>query len=118
LVDMGVEPFLVASTVEAVMAQRLVRTLCKECCESYVPTAEQLPADFPHDALRSAGGSLVRPVGCRACRNVGYLGRIGLYELLITTEQIRSLAHDGASSWEINESLLPKGCGPCATTDG
>jgi general secretion pathway protein E/type IV pilus assembly protein PilB len=109
LVDMGVEPFLVASTVEAVMAQRLVRTLCKECCESYVPTAEQLPADFPHDALRSAGGSLVRPVGCRACRNVGYLGRIGLYELLITTEQIRSLAHDGASSWEIKRVAAAEG---------
>ena len=109
LVDMGVEPFLVASTVEAVMAQRLVRTLCKECCESYVPTAEQLPADFPHDALRSAGGSLVWPVGCRKCRNVGYLGRIGLYELLVSTEQIRSLAHDGASSWEIKRVAAEEG---------
>ena len=105
LVDMGVEPFLVSSTVEAVMAQRLVRTLCKECKEPYRPDKDQLPEDFPRDQL--AGATLYRPVGCRACRGVGYRGRIGLYELLLTTEPIRQLAHDRASTWENQQRGRP-----------
>jgi type II secretion system protein E len=107
LVDMGVEPFLVSSTVEAVMAQRLVRTLCKECKEPYRPDKDQLPDDFPRDQL--AGATLYRPVGCRACRGVGYRGRIGLYELLLTTEPIRQLAHDRASTWEISNVAVQQG---------
>src|SRR5204862_5426542 len=54
LIDMGVEPFLVGSTVEGVMAQRLVRKLCTQCKESYVPPESELPAEFPRDQLRSA----------------------------------------------------------------
>lgn len=108
LVDMGVEPFLVSSTVEAVMAQRLVRTLCPECKEPYEPPDNELPKDFPRDAL-SAGATLYRPVGCRACRNVGYRGRLGLFELLLTTEKIRQLAHDRASTWEIGRTAVDQG---------
>jgi len=108
LTDMGVEPFLVSSTVEAVMAQRLVRTLCPQCKEPYEPAAEELPDDFPFDEL-GAGGVIYRPVGCRACRQVGYLGRVGLFELLVTTERIRQLAHDRASTWAINEAALAEG---------
>jgi general secretion pathway protein E/type IV pilus assembly protein PilB len=93
LVDMGLEPFLVSSTVEAVMAQRLVRTLCPRCRERYQPQSGDLPSDFPRDKLTSAT-PLYRPVGCRECRQVGYRGRVGLYELLITTEEIRQLSHD------------------------
>ena len=87
LVDMGVEPFLVASTVEGVMAQRLVRRLCPNCKESYEPTEDELPPDFPRDKLKEIGGKLYRSVGCRTCRNVGYPGRMGIYELLLTTER-------------------------------
>ncbi len=108
LTDMGVEPFLVSSTVEAVMAQRLVRTLCRECCETYRPAREDLPDDFPYEELGSAD-TLQRAVGCRACRNVGYRGRIGLFELLVTTNRIRQIAHERSSSWAIKQAALAQG---------
>ncbi len=108
LVDMGLEPFLVSSTVEAVMAQRLVRTLCKHCKEAYKPVLDELPPDFPVDKLTS-DVTLYRPVGCRECRQVGYRGRLGLYELLVTTEEIRQLSHDRVSSWAIEKAAVEKG---------
>ena len=106
MVDMGVEPFLVASTVEAVMAQRLVRRLCGHCKEPYRPSPDDLPADFPFDELTEP---LFRPVGCRECRQTGYSGRVGVYELLVTTERLRELAHDRASSWEIKRAATEEG---------
>jgi general secretion pathway protein E/type IV pilus assembly protein PilB len=108
MVDMGVEPFLVSSTVEAVMAQRLVRTLCPHCRQPYQPKREDLPKDFPYEELQ-ASGPLYRAVGCRQCRQVGYYGRLGIFELLVTTEQIRKLAHDRASSWEIGNQAIKDG---------
>jgi general secretion pathway protein E/type IV pilus assembly protein PilB len=107
LVDMGVEPFLVASTVEAIMAQRLVRRLCKHCKEPYRPSDDELPPDFPRDQL--AGGMLYRPAGCRQCRGAGYSGRMGIYELLVTTESIREMAHNRASTWEIKQAGVKGG---------
>jgi general secretion pathway protein E/type IV pilus assembly protein PilB len=109
LIDMGVEPFLVASTVEAVMAQRLVRTLCPDCRTPYKPPRDELPKDFPWDELQSEGGELMRPGGCRSCRHAGYLGRIGIYELLVSTEQVRNLAHERASTWDIRKTALEEG---------
>jgi general secretion pathway protein E/type IV pilus assembly protein PilB len=108
LVDMGLEPFLVSSTVEAVMAQRLVRTLCKHCKEPYTPPDDEFPPDFPKEKLTS-DVTLYRPVGCRECRQVGYRGRLGLYELLVTTEEIRQLSHDRVSSWVIEKAAVEKG---------
>ena len=67
--DMGVEPFLVAGTVEAVMAQRLIRRLCTHCKEAYEPNRNDVPSDFPWDRLE--GKPVYRSVGCRECRNVG-----------------------------------------------
>ncbi len=107
MVDMGVEPFLVASTVEAVMAQRLVRRLCSECCVAYTPQKQDIPADFPWELLD--GKQLYRSEGCRKCRDVGYMGRIGVYELLLTSERLRELAHDRASTWEIKKAALAEG---------
>ncbi|WP_417738353.1 GspE/PulE family protein [Rosistilla oblonga] len=107
MVDMGVEPFLVASTVEAVMAQRLLRRLCPHCKEPFDPEKDDMPADFPWDKLDDK--ALYRPVGCRECRNVGYMGRMGIYELMVTTEQVRQLAHDRVSSWEIKRAALADG---------
>ena len=104
--DMGVEPFLVASTVEAIMAQRLVRRLCKNCRREVDPSKVDLPKDFPVDQLE---GSLFMPVGCRDCRNVGYSGRMGVYELLVTTEAVRELAQKRASTWEIKKACLAGG---------
>ena len=105
--DMGVEPFLVASTVEAVMAQRLIRRLCQNCKEEYTPRQEDLPADFPWEALE--GRSLFRSTGCRECRNVGYSGRLGIYELLVTTDEVRQMAHDGASTWQVKKAAVEGG---------
>ncbi len=108
LTDMGVEPFLVSSTVEAVMAQRLVRTLCTECKEPYEPAPDELPKDFPVDQLKDKG-RLYRTVGCRACRHVGYRGRVGLFELLRTTNRIRQIAHDRGTTWEMTKAALDQG---------
>lgn len=109
LVDMGIEPFLVASTIEAVMAQRLVRRLCPECKEAYTPDRGDLPKDFPWDDFQEAGGKLYHPRGCRKCREIGYAGRQGIYELCPTTDSVRQLAHDRASSWEIRQAALKDG---------
>jgi type II secretion system protein E len=109
LTDMGVESFLVSSTVEAVMAQRLVRTLCPHCKEPYEPGPSDLPNDFPFDKLEEAGGTLYKPTGCRECRHVGYSGRVGLFELLVTTEKIRQLSHDRASTWVIQQEAVREG---------
>lgn len=68
---------------------------------------DDLPVDFPWERL--GDGELYRPVGCRECRNLGYSGRIGLYELLVTGEEVRHLAHDNASSWEIKKAALRDG---------
>jgi general secretion pathway protein E/type IV pilus assembly protein PilB len=105
--DMGVEPFLVASTVEAVMAQRLVRRLCKHCKKPRDPHQIDLPDDFPRDKITDE--PIFEPVGCRECRNVGYSGRMGIYELLVANEKIRQLAHDRASTWEIKKAAMQDG---------
>ena len=85
LLDMGIEPFLVTSTLEAAMAQRLVRTICKECREAYEPDRSKMPADF---AL-PAGAKLYRGAGCRKCRNTGFRGRTGIFELMVVNDEIR-----------------------------
>jgi general secretion pathway protein E/type IV pilus assembly protein PilB len=109
MIDMGVEPFLVASTVEAVMAQRLVRTLCGECRRPSTPAPEDLPGDFPFEEWRAAGTPLYEPVGCRACRHLGYRGRMGIYELLVTTESVRQIAHERASTWKLKQAAMNDG---------
>lgn len=90
LLDMGVEPFLVASTLVAAMAQRLVRTLCKNCKESYMPHDEEL-AELCLTADQVPPGGFYRPVGCDACLNTGYKGRTGIYELLMIDDIVREL---------------------------
>jgi type II secretion system protein E len=107
LVDMGVEPFLVSSTVEAVMAQRLVRRLCPKCRRPYQPVLDDLPPDFPREALGDQ--PLYQPAGCRHCRQSGYTGRMGIYELMVTSEEVRHLAHDNASTWDIKKAAVRNG---------
>ena len=103
LVDMGVEPFLVASTVEGVMAQRLVRTLCANCKQEYRPDSDDVPADFPLDEALAQSEPIFRPVGCKECRQSGYRGRVGLYELLTSNEELRELANQRISSHKLKE---------------
>jgi general secretion pathway protein E/type IV pilus assembly protein PilB len=106
LVDMGVEPFLVASTVEAVMSQRLLRRLCTHCKQKYEPKKDEIPLDFPWDRK---SGPIYKSVGCRECRNTGFRGRMGIYELMVTTNDIRQLAHDRVSSWKIMQEAMKDG---------
>ncbi len=94
LLDMGVEPFLVASSIEGVLAQRLVRRICRECSQPFRPVAGDLPADFPEER----GEHLRIGRGCRACLNTGFRGRIGIYELLRVTEDTRQLVMQHANS--------------------
>lgn len=109
LVDMGIEPFLVSSTVEGIMAQRLVRTLCKECKQPYTPTREEVPADFPLEEVMDLGETLYRPNGCRACRGTGYAGRMGVYEYLETNDEIRQLTTNRIASNIVKQAAMKAG---------
>ncbi len=105
LVDMGVEPYLVASTIEGVLAQRLVRVLCSHCKTTYKPDPDELPPDFP----RPLPEFLWKPVGCRQCRDSGFSGRKGIFELLKTDAGVRQLCVERASSSVIKEYGLKHG---------
>jgi len=97
LIDMGIEPFLVASSVEAIMAQRLVRTICPSCSKSQKIDRDYLiKAGFPEDEIDST--DFRKGVGCEACRQLGYQGRTGIHELLVVTEAIRPLVMNRASA--------------------
>jgi general secretion pathway protein E len=109
LCDMGVEPFLVSSTVEGVMAQRLVRKLCPECRESYRPQTKDMASDFPFEELDAQGGKLYRPRGCRKCRETGYSGRMGIYELLTANDRIRALANERKPSNLVAKAAVESG---------
>jgi general secretion pathway protein E len=87
LIDMGIEPFLLSSTVIGILAQRLVRTICPQCAEPFRPSDTDLNA---FGLTRDAGGHFRRGAGCSSCLHSGYLGRRGLYELLIMTDALRS----------------------------
>ena len=90
LIDMGIEPFLVASSVEAVMAQRLVRTICSHCKEEQKVERNYLKRiGFPEAEIETA--KFYHGAGCEACRQLGYQGRMGIYELLILNEALRPL---------------------------
>ena len=107
LIDMGVEPFLVASTVEGIMAQRLVRTICPDCKSPFTPPPEELPIDFPRGESAHAG--LMKGAGCRACRQSGYKGRTGIHELLVNTDLIRDLVVQRVNSSVIRMEALKAG---------
>jgi type II secretion system protein E len=105
LVDMGVEPYLVASTVEGVLAQRLVRRLCPDCKQQIPTSTIEMPADFPQP-----WPEFVYDVnGCRECRETGYSGRIGVFELLRTDAMIQRMCADQKSATEIRDYALSAG---------
>lgn len=102
LTDMGVEPFLSASSVIAVMAQRLVRTLCSECKVPHTPLLaelERLGVEDPERALKE--NTFYKAVGCDACTNTGYKGRLGIHELMSVTDDVRSVVMKNAPATEI-----------------
>ncbi|MCZ6683146.1 MAG: ATPase, T2SS/T4P/T4SS family [Planctomycetota bacterium] len=105
LLDMGVEPFLVASSVEAVLAQRLIRSLCKHCREEYVPDAREVPPDLD----LGPGGKAFREKGCRECRGTGFKGRQGVFELMVITDNIRDLILERSSAGKILRAAKEEG---------
>ena len=110
LVDMGVEPFLVASSLTAVMAQRLLRRLCPSCKEPFDPDPASLE-EVGIDPARLAGNTVYRPKegGCEACLGTGYKGRTGIYELLTVNDRIRSMVVKNLSSSEIRQAGIDAG---------
>ena len=130
MIDMGVEPFLVSSTVEGVMAQRLVRTICPDCKTTFVPDPDSMPLDFP---MRKGGlkpapdiaiqqgvvemmgagvandGKLWKGTGCRSCRQSGYRGRTGIHELLINNDVMKELVVQRVNAGVIRLEALKAG---------
>jgi type II secretory ATPase GspE/PulE/Tfp pilus assembly ATPase PilB-like protein len=108
LIDMGIEPFLVASSVEAIMAQRLVRTICKNCsAPQKVERNYLLRIGFPEHEIDTT--VFRKGVGCEECRSLGYQGRLGIYELLLVTEAIRPLVMNRAPASTIANEAIKHG---------
>ncbi len=108
LTDMGIEPFLIASSVEAVMAQRLVRTICSHCkTEQKVERDYLRRIGFPAAEIETA--TFWHGVGCEECRQLGYQGRMGIYELLILNEAVRPLILNRASASTIAQRAMEQG---------
>ena len=113
--DMGVPPFLLTATLEAVLAQRLVRRICKECREPTVPSTETLAQlDLtPDDVL---GKTFYRGRGCAACNNTGFKGRTGLFEYMPVNDRLREAINSNASTEKIRDIALQSGMIPLRTS--
>lgn len=112
LSDMGIEPYLVASSLTGVIAQRLVRVLCPHCKEAYEISREELEKDFPDFPLDDTNDEtiqLYRAKSCYNCNHTGYLGRIGIYELLPITDPMRKLILNRESDRSINDLAIKEG---------
>ena len=105
--DMGIESFLIASSVLGVVGQRLVRRICRYCSEPYQPTDEELA--FYRRPGGPAKDEFWRGEGCNFCARTGYLDRIGVYELLVVTEPMRQLIARKARHDEIQELAIAEG---------
>ncbi len=114
LIEMGVEPFLVGSAIDCVVAQRLARQLCDNCSESYEPSEEELAASGwePGDAPVGGPARFRRAVGCQACSRTGYRGRMALHELLPITEEIERAVIAGLSVDQIARLGVEQGMVP------
>ncbi len=118
LLDMGLDPYTFGDSLLAVLAQRLVRTLCKECKEKYTPDAEEwerLRREFNDDEVWNRQGyvrekaELCRPKGCERCNKTGYRGRAGIHELLVVDDEIRQMIYQKMLSSKIREVAIKKG---------
>jgi general secretion pathway protein E len=108
LVDMGVEPFLVSSSVSGILAQRLVRTVCKDCARRYAPDEKELAEiGLKPDDLK--GRQIFRPVGCPNCMETGYSGRTGIHEILLVTDEVRAELMKGSDASLIKKVAISQG---------
>jgi type IV pilus assembly protein PilB len=103
LKDMGVPTFLITATVEAILAQRLVRRICTLCREAIEPTDEML-VELMIDRAEVAGRSFFRGAGCEACNNTGYKGRVGLFELMVMNDTLREMIMVNASADDLRST--------------
>ncbi|MEZ6195238.1 MAG: ATPase, T2SS/T4P/T4SS family [Planctomycetota bacterium] len=108
LSDIGVEPFLISATLQAVVAQRLVRRICDHCKESYAPPAEVLE-ELQIPAERLAGARFSAGKGCDECHGTGYRGRMALFEILVVTDRIKEAILARASSGKLHETARAEG---------
>jgi len=108
LIDMGIKPYLVASSVQAVLAQRLVRVICPSCKTEYKPSKEEIMAvNLKPEQLKNA--KFYRGKGCDECANTGYKGRIGIFELLVMSDEVREVVFEKVSSNIIKEKAKALG---------
>ena len=106
LLDMGIEPYLLSSALNGVVAQRLIRTNCASCVAKYYPSEEAL---VEADLIEHQGRSFQRGGGCRECHNTGFRGRLGVYEVMEITGRLRRFVHRGAASHEIRAAFREEG---------
>jgi type IV pilus assembly protein PilB len=106
LIEMGIEPFLVASAVDCVVAQRLARTLCSHCKQRKIISADVLR---DHGFTTQFDIEAYEPVGCMRCNGMGYRGRIGLYEVMLMSEELRSLTLRRAAADQITAVAVREG---------
>jgi type II secretory ATPase GspE/PulE/Tfp pilus assembly ATPase PilB-like protein len=110
LLDMGIEPFLVSSSLECLIAQRLVRIICPACKTALSPKVkEELIDQFKSTNLDISKLEIYEGKGCQSCRSTGYMGRTGIYEILTITEPIRELILNRASSQQIKAKAITQG---------
>ena len=109
LIDMGVKPFLVASSIQAIMAQRLIRTLCEQCKQVDPDPDRKLMALLAMTDKDLAGKKIYKSVGCNACNHTGYRGRIGIFEMMMMTTEVRELAFKRSSSSAIRKVAIANG---------
>ncbi|RJP64055.1 MAG: type II secretion system protein GspE [Candidatus Abyssobacteria bacterium SURF_17] len=108
LIDMDIEPFLITSTIEAIVAQRLVRKLCLFCREEYEPTQEELDTiGLTKEQLE--GHKIYRARGCKECSHIGYKGRTGIYELMTLNDETRDLVLQRSATGEIRDAAIRAG---------
>jgi type IV pilus assembly protein PilB len=108
LINLGVAPFLVASALLGAVAQRLIRTNCPRCKQPYKPSIDELAAIFGR-SLPEKEMQFYRGAGCNDCRDTGYLGRKGVFEIMPITEKIRKLITDGSSDGQIKQQAISEG---------
>ena len=110
LMNMGIEPFLVATSVNCICAQRLVRRICTQCIEEVeTPPQMLMQVGFAPDEVKTL--RIKRGRGCERCNNTGYKGRVGLFEVLLFTDEIRDMILSGASSIELKRKAIEEGHG-------
>jgi general secretion pathway protein E len=108
LIDMEIEPFLISSSMIAIIAQRLIRVLCPKCRESYTPDAESL-ANIGIDKSLLANGQIFRKKGCHACMHTGYRGRTAIFEIMVMDENLKRLILKTSDSNHIHEEAIKRG---------